>query len=131
MRQLLGSPFGRFLIAGGIAAVANYASRFAFSVWLPYAWAIVCAYIVGMIVAFVLMRTLVFHAHGGRLLPQVVKFTIVNLVAVLQTLVISIALVRWVLGPLGVPHAQAVAHLVGVLFPIGTSYIGHKLVTFR
>jgi putative flippase GtrA len=129
--RLLGSPFGRFLVAGGIAAAANYGSRFAFSLWLAYAWAIVCAYIVGMIVAFVLMRTLVFDARDGRLGPQMAKFTAVNLFAVLQTLVISIALVRWVFGPLEVPHAQAIAHLIGVLFPIGTSYIGHKLVTFR
>ncbi|WP_454692325.1 GtrA family protein [Achromobacter aloeverae] len=129
--DMLRGPFGRFLLAGGIAAAANYGSRFVFSIWLPYAWAIVCAYIVGMIVAFLLMRGFVFQATGRDLGAQVVKFTAINLLAVVQTLVISLGLVRWVFGPLNIPHAEAAAHLIGVLFPVITSYAGHKLATFR
>lgn len=128
---MLSGPFGRFLIAGGIAAAANYGSRFIFSLWLSYAWAIVCAYVVGMIVAFLLMRGFVFQATSRDLGPQIVKFVSINLLAVLQTLIISLGLVRWVLGPMGVPHAEASAHLIGVLFPVMTSYVGHKLATFR
>lgn len=129
--DMLRGPFGRFLLAGGIAAAANYGSRFAFSLWLPYAWAIVCAYIVGMTVAFLLMRGFVFGATGRDLGAQVVKFVAVNLLAIAQTLIISLALVRWVFGPMGVSHAEAAAHLIGVLFPVITSYMGHKLATFR
>jgi putative flippase GtrA len=128
---MLKGPFGRFLLAGGVAAAANYGSRFVFSLWLPYAWAIVCAYVVGMIVAFLLMRTFVFNATGRDLAPQVLKFIAINLLAVLQTVAISLALVRWVFDPVGMPYAKAAAHLIGVLFPIGTSYVGHKLATFR
>lgn len=129
--DLITGRFGRFLLAGGIAAAANYGSRFVFSLWLGYAWAIVCAYLVGMAVAFVLMRGFVFDAAGRDLGPQVAKFVAINALAVLQTVLISLALVRWVFGPLGLPHAEALAHLIGVLVPIGTSYIGHKLATFR
>ena len=129
--NLLTGRFGRFLLAGGVAAAANYGSRFVFSLWLDYAWAIVCAYLVGMVVAFVLMRNFVFDAGGRDLGPQVVKFIAINALAVLQTVVISLALVRWVFVPLGVMHAEALGHLVGVLVPIGTSYVGHKLGTFR
>lgn len=129
--DLLAGQFGKFLLAGGIAAAANYGSRFLFSVWFSYEIAIVLAYIVGMIVAFVLMRAYVFDAAHGALGPQVLKFLAVNAVAVLQTLVISVVLARWVLLPLGASHGEAIAHLVGVLFPIGTSYIGHKAATFR
>jgi putative flippase GtrA len=124
-------PFGRFLLAGGVAAAANYGSRFVFSLWLPYVWAIVCAYIIGMIVAFLLMRTFVFEATGRDLAPQVVKFIAINALAVLQTVAISVALVQWVFDPLGMPYAKAIAHLIGVLCPIGTSYVGHKMGTFR
>jgi len=129
---MLNRQFIRFLVAGGIAAAANYGSRFLFSTWLSYGPAIVLAYLVGMGVAFVLMRQHVFSATGTALGPQVVKFVAVNLLAVVQTLVISLVLARWVLPSLGiVTHAEAIAHLAGVLVPVVTSYFGHRMLTFR
>ena len=122
----------RFLFAGAIAAAANYGSRFLFNRWVSYEQAIVLAYLVGMFVAFVLMRGHVFEAKGKALAPQIIKFGGVNLLAVLQTLIISVVLARWVLPASGVTeYAEALAHLVGVLIPAATSYFGHKLFTFR
>lgn len=124
--------FVRFLIAGGIAAGANYGSRFLFSRWVSYEVAIVLAYLVGMVVAFALMRGHVFGAAGKTLWPQVVKFVGVNILALLQTLLISVVLARWVLISFGVvDHAEAIAHLIGVLVPVATSYFGHRFLTFR
>ena len=132
LSAILTPQFVRFLFAGGIAAAANYGSRFLFSRWVGYEQAIVLAYLVGMFVAFVLMRGHVFEAKGKALAPQVVKFVGVNFLAVLQTLIISVVLARWVLPAWGVTdHAEALAHLVGVLIPVVTSYFGHKLFTFR
>ena len=129
---MLKPEFLRFLVAGGIAAGANFGSRFVFSLFLGYGFAVFFAYLVGMLVAFLLMRGHVFDAKNGPLLPQVAKFVGVNAVAVLQTLVISLVLARWVLPSFGiVEHAEALAHLVGVLVPVVTSYFGHKLFTFR
>jgi putative flippase GtrA len=124
--------FLRVLVAGGIAAAANYGSRFVFSQWFGYGVAIVLAYLVGMAVAFVLMRQHVFNAHERALGPQVVKFVAVNALAALQTLLISLLLARWLLPHFGViDHAEAIAHLVGVLVPVVTSYFGHRLLTFK
>jgi len=132
MGGLLSPQFLRFLVAGGIAAGANFGSRFLFSLWFDYPVAIVLAYLVGMTVAFLLMRQRVFAAGSGALLPQVVKFAAVNLLAVVQTLFISLVLVRWLFPAIGlVEHAEALAHLVGVLVPVVTSYFGHRLLTFR
>jgi len=129
---MLSSQFIRFLVAGGVAAAANYGSRFLFSIWLSYGPAIVLAYLVGMSVAFVLMRQHVFSAAGGALGPQVAKFVAVNLLAVIQTLIISLVLARWILPSLGVvTHAEAIAHLAGVLIPVATSYFGHRMLTFK
>ncbi|AMM24207.1 GtrA family protein [Variovorax sp. PAMC 28711] len=129
---MLSSQFIRFLVAGGIAAAANYGSRFLFSIWLSYGPAIVLAYLVGMSVAFVLMRQHVFSAGSGALGPQVAKFVAVNLLAVIQTLLISLVLARWILPSLGVvAQAEATAHLVGVLVPVATSYFGHRMLTFK
>jgi putative flippase GtrA len=124
--------FALFLVAGGLAAAANYGSRFLFSLWTSFPVAIVLAYMVGMAVAFVLMRQYVFNARGKALGPQVAKFVAVNALAVLQTLVVSLVLARWILPAMGVvTYAEAVAHLVGVAVPIVSSYFGHRMATFR
>ncbi len=129
---MLSPQFIRFLFAGGIAAAANYGSRFVFGHWLSYGVSIVLAYLVGMTVAFVLMRQHVFTTAKGPVMPQIAKFALVNVLAVLQTLLISLLLARWVLPALGVTlHAEAIAHLVGVLVPVVTSYFGHRMLTFK
>lgn len=123
---------GRFLLAGGVAAAANYGSRFGFSLWFSYPAAIVLAYLVGMLVAFLLMRQYVFDGAGKPLGPQVLRFGLVNLLAVAQTLLVSLLLARWLLPALGVvQHAEAIAHAVGVAVPVVTSYLLHQRATFR
>ena len=127
-----GRRFGLFLVAGGIAAAANYGSRFGFSLWFSYPVAIVLAYLVGMTVAFLLMRQYVFDGRGKAFAPQVWRFTLVNALAVLQTLIVSLVLARWLLPALGITqHVEAIAHAVGVAVPVVTSYFGHRLATFK
>ncbi len=129
---MITSEFLRFMIAGGIAACANFGSRFVFSIYLSYGEAVCLAYLIGMLFAFLLMRRHVFNASRGLLAPQVAKFIGVNALAVLQTLSISLGLARWALPKVGLAdHAEALGHLVGVLAPVVTSYFGHKFVTFR
>ena len=124
--------FWRFLAAGGTAAAANVGSRFLFSLWLRYEWSIVLAYLVGMVVAFLLMRSYVFNASGKPSARQAAIFAVVNALALLQTLLVSIVLARWVLPYLGVvSRAEAIAHLAGVLVPVATSYFGHRIFTFK
>ena len=124
--------FARFLVAGGIAAAANVLSRIAFSQFMGLAAAVVLAYCVGMLVAFVLMRSQVFPASSSPVSHQVGKFVGVNLAAVLQTLVITLVLARWALPALGVRRfVEEIAHVVGVCVPVVTSYFGHKHFSFR
>lgn len=124
--------FGLFVLAGGVAAIVNFGSRFVFSVWFAYPLAIVLAYLVGMVVAFALMRQYVFEGVGKAVAPQVVKFALINVLAVAQTLAVSLVFARWVLPALGTTiHVEAIAHAAGVTVPIVTSYIGHKRSTFR
>ena len=123
--------FTRFLLAGGLGAIANYGSRFLFSLKFNYPVSIVLAYCVGMLTAFLLMRRYVFEAHRRRLAPQIWKFLLVNGLAVLQTLIVSLLLARWALPALGVVwQVEALAHAVGVGVPVFTSFILHKRATF-
>jgi putative flippase GtrA len=84
-------------------------------------------------VAFVLMRAFVFSAQERAMGPQVLKFAAVNLVALAQTLLISILLARWALPALGMAAslARSVGHLAGVTAPVVTSYFAHRMITFK
>lgn len=124
--------FAFFLISGGFAAGLNWGSRFLFSDFFRFEVAVVLAFLVGLLSGFILMRLFVFHATGKPIIPQAGKYVAVNLLALVQTLLISLVLARWVLPSIGiVEHAEALAHLVGVLVPVVTSYFGHKRWSFR
>jgi putative flippase GtrA len=122
----------RFLLAGGVAALVNVLSRLLYSQAVSYTVAVVAAYVTGMATAYVLNRLLVF-GPGDRGVPgEMLAFVMVNLLAVAQTLVISLGLAYYVLPALGVvQHAETLAHVVGVVVPVFTSFVGHKYWTFR
>ncbi len=127
----LRQQFIRFLMAGGLAALANFGSRFIFSAWVAFEVAVVLAFFVGLSTGFVLSRRYVFQQSGNTLRVEIGYYCLVNLLALVQTWLISvfgaILLQRW----MGLELAQAVAHFVGVGFPVITSYYGHRHFTFR
>lgn len=121
-----------FLLSGGLAAGLNWGSRFIFSRWLPFELAVTAAFFVGLLSGFLLMRWFVFDGRGKSVIKQAGKYIVVNLFALVQTLLISSLLARWLLPEFGiVQHSEAIAHLAGVLVPVITSYIGHKRWSFR
>ena len=57
---------------------------------------------------------------------------LVNLVAILQTWGISLLLAYHVLPAMGIRmYAPEIAHAIGIVVPVFTSYLGHKYWTFR
>ena len=125
------SPFLRCLAVGGFAATVNFGSRIVLSRWLPYSAAIVVAYLLGLITAFVLNRLFVFTGATNRLHQQIFWFVAVNAVALLQTLLVSLLFRNVVLPWLGIGrHADEIAHAVGIVTPIFTSYLGHRHFSF-
>ena len=78
--------FVMFLITGGLAAAVNFGSRILYNQWMGFSASIVLAYITGMITAFVLARVFVFQDSQRALHHSAFYFTLVNLVAVAQTL---------------------------------------------
>lgn len=121
-----------FLLTGGVAAAANFSSRIVYSLWLDYSAAIAFAYLTGMIIAFALARLFVFKDARQSLHYSAMFFVLVNLLAVLQTWLISLGLAYYVLPWLGVDNfREEIAHAVGVAVPVFSSYIGHKYLSFR
>lgn len=129
---LIPSQFLRFALCGGVAAAANILARIAFSQVLDYSVAIVLAYLVGMATAYLSMKALVFERSGRAAHAESVRFVLINLVALVQVWIVTLVLAYWLLPALGDAwHVETTAHVIGVLSPIVTSYVGHKYFTFR
>jgi putative flippase GtrA len=124
--------FVRFLLVGGFAAALNFGSRIVLSFWLPFAAAVVLAYLIGLVTAFLLNRRFVFTDATNRLHHQMFWFVAVNAIALAQTLLVSLVVLRYVLPALGISwHAEEIAHAFGVVTPIATSFLGHKHFSFK
>ncbi len=121
-----------FAITGGIAAICNLGARFLLSRVMRYELAVLFAYLVGMVVAFVLARSFVFEKSGSGWHGQLARFAIVNVFGFAQVWLISIGLVRLVFPWMAFHwHPEDVAHLIGVASPILVSYYAHKHFSFR
>lgn len=132
IQQFMSRQFLFFLLTGGTAAAVNFGSRIFYNFWLDFSVAIVLAYVTGMITAFILAKLFVFKESQQLLHRSALYFVLVNLIAVLQTWIVSMGLAYYVLPAMGVESlVREIAHAVGVVVPVFTSYIGHKQWSFR
>ncbi len=132
IQQFMSRQFLVFLLTGGTAAVINFGSRIVYSIWLDFSFAVIFAYVTGMITAFVLAKLFVFEEGQQSVHRSVAFFILVNLVAILQTWAISMGMAYYLLPSLGVTlFVREIAHAVGVAVPVFTSYVGHKRWSFR
>jgi len=132
MRQLFTPEFVKFMLVGGFAAVVNFLSRILFSDWMDFRWAVLFAYLVGMVTAYLMSKLFVFESSGKHALHEFLHFTLVNLAAVAQVWVISVVLAEYLLPKMGVvSYREDIAHFVGLVIPVFSSYYGHKYFSFR
>ena len=132
IRHFMSRQFLVFLLTGGLAAAVNFGSRILYNQWCDFSTAVILAYLTGMVTAFVLARLFVFKQSSQSIHRSVLYFTLVNLVAVIQTWLISMGLALYLLPMLGVTHfSREIAHAIGVAAPVFTSYLGHKRWSFR
>ncbi len=126
-RQFLG-----FLVTGGLAAAVNFGSRIVYNQWVDFSVAVVLAYLTGMVTAFVLARYFVFTDSELSIQRSALWFVVVNMVAVIQTWVISMLLAYYLLPRAGFTQfVPEIAHAVGVAVPVFTSYLVHKRFSFK
>ncbi|WP_174873387.1 GtrA family protein [Vogesella oryzae] len=132
IRHFMSRQFLVFLLTGGLAAAVNFGSRIVYNHWCDFSTAVILAYLTGMITAFVLARMFVFKQSSQSMHRSALYFTLVNLVAVIQTWLISMGMALYLLPMLGVTHfSREIAHAIGVAAPVFTSYLGHKRWSFR
>jgi putative flippase GtrA len=128
----LSRQFGRFLLAGGLAAILHWLSRFIFNLVMSYAAAIVAAYAVGMAVAFVLNKRFVFPYSQRPVAAEMSFFVLFNLAAFPVVWVIAYVLGERLLpGLLPRQLALALGHGCAVVVPTLVNFVLHKSITFR
>jgi putative flippase GtrA len=126
------TQFALFLVTGGIAAAVNIVTRIALEQSVGYEVAVTLAYFVGMVTAFILAKLFVFKPAAGHAQGEFLRFTMVNGVAFAQVWIVSVGLARVIFPAVGFTwRAETVAHVIGVLSPVVTSYVLHKRFSFR
>lgn len=132
IQQFMSRQFLAFLITGGLAAGVNFGSRIFYNQWIDFSFAVILAYLTGMITAFLLARSFVFTEGSQSVQRSAAFFVLVNAVAILQTWAISMLLAYYVLRWIGITRfVPEIAHAVGVAVPVFTSYLGHKRWSFK
>ena len=132
IRHFMSRQFVIFLVTGGLAAAVNFSSRILYNQWVDFSVAVVLAYLTGMVTAFVLACYFVFTESSQSMQRSALWFVVVNMVAVIQTWVISMLLAYYVLPRMGLTQfIPEIAHAVAVVVPVFTSYLGHKRFSFK
>lgn len=124
--------FLKFVFAGGFAALVNFLSRLYYSKFFSFGIAVVVAYVTGMITAFILSKLFVFKKSRHRAMKEFYLFTLVNLIAILQTWIVSVGLAGYIFPHFNYNfHREESAHFIGIGVPVISSYFGHKHLSFR
>jgi putative flippase GtrA len=132
IKLFLSPQFRRFLVTGGLAAGVNLGSRYLLNRVMPFGVAVVLAYLLGMVTAYLLARKYVFTDSQRHHLDSSLRFALVNVVGIAQTTLVSIGLAEHVFPAVNFTwHAHDVAHLAGVVAPVFTSFVAHQRFTFR
>ena len=131
MRRLWARQGIRFLAIGGLCAALTWGIRFALSVLMPFAAAVIASSALGMSAGFGLYRRYVFPHSGRPLVHQGALFIGVNLLSAAIVFVLAMAFmmalsaVPW---PLAVQ--EGLAHALAIGCGAVINFLAHKSLTF-
>jgi putative flippase GtrA len=123
--------FVAFVLIGGFASGVNLVSRILIDLLTSYEVAIILAFPIATTTAFLLNRMFVFKPTTPAWRGQFVRFLVVNVAMLAQVFIISVLFARLIFPAVGMNfHADTVAHAIGLVSPIFTSYWMHKHFSF-
>ena len=123
--------FFRFLLVGGLAAILHWCARLILSNWLPFSWAVVFAYAVGMSVAFTLNIVFVFPNSPKSKIKQARDFALVNISFFPVVWAVSVLINNGLLASGMLKYTQEVSHAVAVILPTFLTFLIYKLFAFK
>ena len=131
IRYFFSLQFLAFVAVGGFAATLNWVSRMILDRWMSFSFAIICAYLVGMTVAFTLNRVYVFPKSRKSLHEQARNFVLVNLAFLPVVLATTLVLEPLFGSIMSESYARTAAHGVGVAVPAVLTFLIYKFHAFK
>lgn len=135
MKQLLSAQLLRFVLANSFAAIINIVTRLLTSMVMFDAWAVVAGFFAGLSSSYLLCRGFVFRTMRRASLPEILRFTGINLLALVLTWLVYHLSLHWlVASKMGAATDQTLrtsAHAIGVAAPVLFSFVAQKTFTFR
>ncbi len=127
------TAFVRFVLIGGFASGVNLVARILIDTVTSYAVAILLAFFVGLTTAFLLNRMFVFKpASQSQWRGEFFRFLLVNLATLAQVFLLSMLFARVIFPATGMDfHPDTIAHGIGLITPVFTSFWAHRHFTFR
>lgn len=131
IRHFLTWQFVSFLAVGGFAALLHWLARIVFSLWLPFALAVACAYGVGMAAAFVLNSLFVFPNSDRSRRQQIRDFVLINLAFFPVVWLASVKIDDLLLALNFTWQHEALAHALAISLPMLATFLIYKFFAFR
>ena len=131
IKYFLTKQFLGFLAVGGLAALLNWLARLFLSVWLPFSWAVIIAYIVGMLVAFLLNSIFIFPKSEKTRHAQARDFVLVNLSFFPLVWLASVQVNIWLKTIGMVSHSEELAHAIAISLPMLATFLIYKFFAFK
>ena len=120
-----------FVSVGLFAALLHWAARIFLSYWLSFSYAVMIAYCVGMIVAFVLNRFFVFPKSNRPISKQARDFTLTNLLFFPVVWLLAIK-INNKLFTMGVSiYNEEISHAVAISIPMLATFLIYKFFAFK
>lgn len=131
IKYFLTRQFLEFLAVGGLAALLHWLVRLFLSIWLPFSWAVIIAYAVGIIVAFLLNSFFVFPKSEKARHTQARDFILVNLSFFPLVWLVSVQVNDW-LKTIGImKHSEEMSHAIAISLPMLATFLIYKFFAFR
>lgn len=131
IKHFLTRQFLRFLAVGMLSAFSNWLARVCLSLWLPFSWAVVIAYGIGMSAAFLLNSIFVFPNSEKAWHSQARDFFLVNLAFFPIVWLVSIGVNRW-LKAIGLTrYSEELAHAIAIALPLVATFLIYKFFAFK
>lgn len=131
----LSKQFLRFVGVNTVAALVNIGTRLVASFFMLDALAVLAGFCTGLSTSYLLCRNLVFQPSETSQFSELIRFIIVNLVALGITygtyqLLLSFLDKTTPMVPAS-PVTQTLAHAMAVAAPVIFSFFGQRTITFR
>jgi len=131
IRYFFTKQFLLFFTAGSFSAILHWLARVFLSVWLPFAWAVLIAYIIGIIIGFLLNSFLVFPNSDKARHAQARDFILVNLSFMPLVWSASMQVNNWLKTHAMLSHTEELAHAIAIPLPMFATFLIYKFFAFK